>query len=150
MAGRTYRYMTHEPLYPFGFGLSYTRFDYSDLTISAGPHKQGRAIPFSVRVQNTGGAESEEVVQVYLKTPHANTPSPRYSLVGMQRIRLAPGKQTEMKLSLDPQSMRAVNADGTSTQRSGTYELWVGGCSPDPRAVELGAAPPMHAKFEIT
>lgn len=150
MAGRTYRYMTDEPLYPFGFGLSYTRYDYSDLALPAGPHKQGRTIPFSVKVQNTGGVESEEVVQVYLKTPHGDAPSPCYSLVGMQRIRLAPGKQTELKLSLDPQAMQAVNADGTRRQRSGTYELWVGGCSPGPRAVDLGAAPPMHAKFEIT
>ncbi|MEZ6192028.1 MAG: glycoside hydrolase family 3 C-terminal domain-containing protein [Phycisphaerales bacterium] len=149
MAGRTYRYMTDEPLYPFGFGLSYTRFEYSDLTIPAGLHKQGRAIPFSVKVQNTDGTESEEVVQIYLKTPEGDAPSPRYSLVGMQRIRLAPGKYTELKLSLDPQAMQTVNADGTSTQRSGTYELWVGSCSPDPRAVELGTAPPMHAKFEV-
>lgn len=150
MAGRTYRYMNDEPLYPFGFGLSYTRFEYSDLALPAGPHQPGQAILFSVMVQNTRGIESEEVVQVYLKMPEGDAPSPRYSLVGTQRIRLMPGEQSELKLSLDPGVMQAVDADGTSRQRSGMYEIWVGGSSPDPRAVELGATPPMHARFEIT
>jgi beta-glucosidase len=150
MTGRTYRYMTDQPLYPFGFGLSYTRFEYSGLEIPAGPHPLGRPIPLRVTVRNTGTVESQEVVQVYLKTPPGDAPSPRYSLVGMQRVRLDPGAGRELTLSLQPQVLQAVQADGTANQRRGTYSLWVGGCTPDPRALELGATPPAHTSFEVT
>ncbi len=150
MTGRTYRYMTDEPLYPFGFGLSYTRFQYSGLELTAGPHLLDQSIPFSVTVRNTGTVESEEVVQVYLKTPRGDAPSPRFSLVGLQRIRLAPGASRNLTLSLLPQVLQAVDADGTMCQRPGIYSLWVGGSTPDPRAIELGATPPAHTSFEVT
>ncbi len=150
MAGRTYRYMTDESLYPFGFGLSYTHFEYSGLTIPHSPHKVGQSIPVSVTVENTGGVASEQVVQVYLKIPEGDAPSPRYSLVGIERVRLGPGDRWNVKLSLESRVLQAVDADGSMRQRPGTYSLWVGGCSPDPRAVALGADAPLHKTFEVT
>lgn len=149
MAGRTYRYMTDEPLYPFGFGLAYTEFEYSGLTMCDASPQCGEPIPVAVTVENVGRVDSEEVVQVYVKVPEGDAPVPWYALVGIERVRLEPGEQREVELSLDPQSLVTVNTDGSVQQLTGTYQLWVGGCSPDPRAAALGAGAPLSLEFEV-
>src|SRR4026208_587010 len=76
MEGRTYRYFKGEPLYPFGYGLSYTRFDYSNLRFQSKTVKAGESMKVSVDVTNAGDREGEEVVQLYLTDPVASAPAP--------------------------------------------------------------------------
>ena len=85
MNGRTYRYSTAEPLYPFGFGLSYARFIFSDLKLSAKKIKAGRPLRFSVKLKNTGKMDADEIVQVYLSDLQASAPVPLNKLVGFKR-----------------------------------------------------------------
>lgn len=149
MAGHTYRYMTEEPLYPFGFGLSYTRFEYSGLEINPEPFPMDKPVSFKVAVRNTGDIVGDEPVQVYLKHPEGDTPSPKYSLVSLQNVKLNPGADTVLSFTLDAQALQAVDADGTRRQRPGEYQLWVGGSSPSPRSAELGASPLVSTTFHV-
>ena len=91
MAGRTYRYMAEEPLYPFGFGLSYTRFEYSGLAVSGGK-AVGDAVEVSVELENVGGICGQEVVQVYVKKPGGGADEPRCSLAAARRVFLDAGE----------------------------------------------------------
>jgi beta-glucosidase len=91
MAGRTYRYFDGEVLYPFGFGLSYTRFTYQNLSVSPDRLYSPEVIRVSCEVQNTGEVPGDEVVQVYLRHQEAAVPVPRHSLVGFRRVHLEPG-----------------------------------------------------------
>ncbi len=149
MNGRTYRYATAEPLYPFGFGLSYTTFEYSELALKNVKPKCGYSIALNVEVKNSGAITSDEVVQIYVKVPQGDAPVPKYALAGIQRVSLKPGEQCELSLSIDPQSLATVHADGSARHLEGTYTIWVGGCSPDPRAAALGGASPLSLEFEV-
>jgi beta-glucosidase len=91
MTGRTYRYMIEEPEYPFGFGLSYTRFTYSGLQLPA-TVKAGETVPVSVTLTNAGDVAAEEVVQVYLSDLAASTVVPQHKLVAFRRVALEPAR----------------------------------------------------------
>lgn len=90
MKGRTYRYFEGEPLWPFGYGLSYSIFSYSNLTLPPVPLNAGDSLKASVTVTNTGKVAGDEVVQLYLKFPDVSG-APRRALRGFQRIHLEPG-----------------------------------------------------------
>ncbi|MCZ8217201.1 MAG: glycoside hydrolase family 3 C-terminal domain-containing protein, partial [Cyclobacteriaceae bacterium] len=92
MKGRTYRYMEAEPMYPFGFGLSFTQFEYSNLTLSKNTIKKNEKLEAQVTLTNRGKVTSEEVVQLYLTDVKASAVTPLYALKGIQRIKLDPGK----------------------------------------------------------
>jgi beta-glucosidase len=100
MKGRTYRYFTGEPLYPFGYGLSYTTFAYRNLRR---PKKiaPDQPIVISAEVENTGAVAGEEVAQLYISTPGAQWPSPLRSLVGFQRIKLQPHERRTVQFHLN-------------------------------------------------
>lgn len=149
MAGRTYRYMAEPPLYPFGFGLSYTRFEYGRIEMAAGPFAMGEPVSFTLTVRNVGDVLGDEPVQVYVKHPDGEASSPKYSLVDVHPVRLDPGVEKTLSFTLDPQALQVVGADGGRRQRSGEYQVWVGGASPCPRAIELGASPLAHVRFHV-
>jgi beta-glucosidase len=130
MAGRTYRYFTGEPLYPFGYGLSYTTFSYSGLTVPA--VRTGEAVKVSVQVQNTGSRGGEEVVQLYLKSPASG---PIRSLEGFQRIALRAGEKRTVQLTLLPRQFARLEAEGKRTAVPGDFTVWVGGGQPGPPGV---------------
>src|SRR6188474_4392 len=88
MNGRTYRYMSEEPLYPFGFGLSYSCFEYSELKLDKAELAPGDSLNVSVRLSNNGGRDSGEVVQFYLSDLQASTIVPLHHLVGFERVSL--------------------------------------------------------------
>ncbi len=147
--GRTYRYSRREPLYPFGFGLSYTTFQYSGLKLGKETLAAGDALPVSLTLANAGPVEAEEVVQFYLSDLEASVPVPQHSLVGFQRLRLAPGEKQAVEFTLTPQMMVLFDEDGKQKLEPGRFRLTVGGCSPGMRGLALGAAQPVQAEFEV-
>ncbi len=149
MAGRTYRYMDAEPLYPFGFGLSYTTFAYSDLKLSHATINAGQRLSFLFTLTNTGAVEAEEVAQVYLSDLAASVVVPHHKLVGFQRLRLAPGESQTVSFTLTPDMMMLVDDAGKRKLEPGRFRVTVGGCSPGPRGQVLGAPQPLQAEFSV-
>ena len=149
MNGRTYRYMTEEPLYPFGFGLSYSNFDYSDLQLDKTTLAIGDSLTVNVTVTNCGGSDSAEVVQFYLSDLHASSIVPLHHLVGFERITLKAGESHTLKFTLTPEMMSFYNDDGKLTLEPGEFRLEVGGCSPGKRGQKLGAPKPVTTVFEV-
>jgi len=149
MAGRTYRYSTAEPLYPFGFGLSYTQFAYSELVLAKETVGAGEALPVRFTLTNTGQVEAEEVAQVYLSDLEASVPVPIHSLIGFQRVRLAPGESKTIVFAITPGMMMLFDDDGRQRLEPGQFRVTVGGCSPGARGVALGAPRPVSAEFAV-
>ena len=149
MKGRTYRYMTEEPLYPFGFGLSYSHFEYSDLQLDKTDIPPGDSLNISLTVRNRGDRDSAEVAQFYLSDLHASTIVPLQHLVGFERVTLKAGESCTLKFTLTPEMMSFYNDDGELTLEPGEFRLEVGGCSPGKRGQDLGAARPVTAFFEV-
>lgn len=131
MEGFTYRYFHGEPLYPFGFGLSYTTFAYGDLMLSKATLAAGEALQVRVTVKNTGERAGDEVVQVYLRDCEASVPVPVHQLVGFRRIHLTPGEARELAFAIEPKQMSVVLDDGSRTIEPGAFEVFVGGGQPD-------------------
>jgi beta-glucosidase len=150
MNGRTYRYMTDEPLYPFGFGLNYSRFDYSELRLDKTIPSIGDSLNASLTLTNCGDSDSAEVVQFYLSDLHASALVPLHHLVGFERVMLKAGESKTLKFTISPEMMSFYNDDGKLTLEPGEFRLEVGGCSPSPCGQELGAPMPVTAIFELT
>jgi beta-glucosidase len=150
MNNRTYRYMTEEPLYPFGFGLSYTRFEYSELQLDKPTLALGNSLNVSLTLTNCGEADSAEVVQFYLSDLHASTIIPRHHLIGFERVALKAGESRTLKFTLTPEMMSFINDEGKLTLEPGEFRLEVGGCSPSRRGQELGAPRPVTAAFRLS
>ncbi len=130
MANRTYRYFDGKPLYPFGYGLSYTKFSYSNLTLSKKTINAGDPVDADVNVANTGAAAGDEVVELYLKFPDVNG-APRLALRGFQRIHLEPGKSQNVHFELKDRDFGMVTEDGHPIVASGDYVMSIGGGQPN-------------------
>jgi len=143
MVERTYRYMTKEPLYPFGFGLSYTQFEYSDLKLAPARIKNGDTARATVTVKNVGSVAGDEVVQLYLTDVEASVRTPIAALKGFQRITLRPRQQQTVTFTITPEMLALVDENGDSILEPGTFRITVGGCSPGARGLALGAAQPV-------
>lgn len=150
MNGRTYRYMREEPLYPFGFGLSYSWFEYSDLQLDKTNLALGDSLNVSLTLTNCGNSDSAEVAQFYLSDLQASTIVPLHHLVGFERVHLKAGESKILKFTITPEMMSFYNDDGKLTLEPGAFRLEVGGCSPGQRGQELGAPKPVTAVFEVT
>lgn len=149
MNGRTYRYMTEEPLYPFGFGLSYSTFEYSELQLDRTNLALGDSLNLSLTLTNSGASDSAEVVQYYLSDLHASTIVPLHHLIGFERVMLKAGECKTLKFTVTPEMMSFFNDDGKLTLEPGEFRLEVGGCSPSQRGQDLGAPKPVTAVFEV-
>jgi len=150
MSGRTYRYAEKTPLYPFGYGLSYTEFDYSDLRLSAASLPAGESLTVSVTVTNVGKVAGDEVVQLYLADLEASCVVPKHSLRGFKRITLAPGASTQVEFDLDARAQSLINEQGKRVLEPGRFRLTVGGSQPDERSFELTGRRPLSAEFDVT
>ncbi len=139
MKGRTYKYMTEEPLYPFGFGLSYTNFSYSNIKLASPTIKKKQSTEVQVNLTNTGKVEAEEVVQLYITDDAASVAVPLFSLHGIKRIKLAPGKSEVVSFPITPEMLALVNDKGESVLESGKFTISVGGSLPGSRSLALGA-----------
>jgi beta-glucosidase len=142
MANRTYRYFTGKPLYPFGYGLSYTKFSYSDLALPTQPVPAGQPVSANVTVTNTGTLAGDEVVQLYLKFPDVKG-APRIALRGFERVHLDPGASQKVHFDLKPRDLEMVTEDGNPIIAPGEYRLSIGGGQPDT------GAPLATGKFNV-
>lgn len=148
MKGRTYRYMEVDPMYPFGFGLTYASFSYSDAKISSKIISKKDEVTMSVKVTNTGKVKSDEVVQLYVSDLKASVVVPNFQLNNMKRITLKPGESKEVSFQLTSKAFEMVKNDGSKTIESGDFKIYVGGSSPMKRSFELGA--PKMAEAIVT
>lgn len=134
MTGRTYRYLTEKPLYPFGYGLSYTKFEYSDAKVSECCDKY----TVSVKIKNVGGMDGIEKVQLYASYTDSRIATPNFQLCGIKAVALKAGEEKEITVEADKYWVKAVLSDGSRAIPDGKIELYVGGHQPDERSRELG------------
>ncbi|WP_100610859.1 glycoside hydrolase family 3 C-terminal domain-containing protein [Confluentibacter lentus] len=139
MKGRTYKYMNEEPLYPFGFGLSYTKFTYSDIKATSTTISKSNNLKIQVKITNSGKVKSDEVAQIYVSDLEASVSVPNFQLVNAKRVTLEPGESKSLEFELSPKDFEIVKKDGTRIVESGEFKIYVGGSSPMKRSFELGA-----------
>ncbi len=149
MKERTYRYMTQDPLYPFGYGLSYTTFAYKDARLESASVKRGQSLRMEIRVENTGNRPGEEVVQFYLSKPGAGSSGPFSSLIGIRRVKLEPGQSQLLEFEISPDAMTSIDDKGKKQVLKGDYTLIVSGAAPVKRSAELGVDNRIDLKFRL-
>jgi beta-glucosidase len=130
MDGRTYRYFKEEPLYPFGFGLSYTQFEYSNLKIKNEKIKAGENINLSIDIKNSGGKDGDEVVQLYVSDLKSSFPLPVRSLQGFKRLFLKSGEKTTVEFVLTPKQLSLIDDSNRRIVEPGEFEISIGGKQP--------------------
>jgi beta-glucosidase len=139
--GRTYRYFPGKPLWGFGYGLSYSSFKYSSLKLSVDPAtatlKAGDPLTATVTVTNSGTVAGDEVVEAYVKTPQEG--GPIHSLVGFERVNLAPGGSREVSIVIDPRSLSSVDDKGERSILEGKYNLTLAGAQPQDTKAKVEA-----------
>lgn len=134
MKGRTYKYFTGEPLFPFGYGLSYTTFSYSAPRLSKGTALPSDTVMISLKLKNTGNHDGDEVVQVYAKRPQNSNMQPLKSLVAFKRVSLKKGEEQLMSIPLAVKDLRQWDYSKEDySVAPGVYELMVGASSADIR-----------------
>lgn len=142
MNDRTYRYFKGKPLYPFGYGLSYTTFSYSGLTLPKNPIKAGDPLVMDVTVTNTGKRDGDEVAQVYLSFPNV-AGAPLRALRAFKRVHLRPGESQKLRFELQERDLSMVSEAGDPMIAEGQYSVSVGGGQPDT------GAPTVIARLQV-
>jgi beta-glucosidase len=148
MAGRTYRYFKGTPLFPFGYGLSYTKFTYSDLHVP-GAAEADQGVVVSVQVENAGDRAGDEVVQLYLSDLESSVAAPTRTLAGFQRITLKPGEKRKVEFTIRPRQL-SVFSGGAFVVEPGTFEVSVGGKQPGfSGRIDASTTDVLTARFEV-
>ena len=130
MDGRTYKFFKGQPLYPFGHGLTYTRFKYSALSFSAPKVSPTERVTVSATVENAGEREGDEVVQLYVTDLEASVRVPIRSLAGVERVHLKPGERRMVNFTLDPRQLAVITDDGRTVVEPGEFRVTIGGKQP--------------------
>jgi beta-glucosidase len=141
MKNRTYRYFTGDPLYPFGYGLSYSNFEYSGLKLSSAELQAGNPLTVDVDVKNTSNRAGDEVVELYMTFPKVPG-APLRALRAFKRIHLDGGQRQHVSLTLQPRDLSYVNEQGDRLVGAGDYTVIVGGGQPGTKAA--------HAETHLT
>lgn len=149
MQGRTYRYMTEKPLYPFGFGLSYTSFRFDSIKLSSPSIKAGGQVKAAVALTNTGGRDADEVVQIYVSRDGRGADDPLSSLRGFRRVNVPAGKSVTVDFDLPAAAFETVNAEGESALVAGSYTVIAADAAPVAVSVEKGAPAPVSAQITV-
>ncbi len=144
MEGRTYKYFKGEPLYPFGYGLSYTTFKYDDLTLDK-KAKVGDNVTVKVKVTNAGKVAGDEVVQLYLKDEEASTIRPKVQLEGFKRIHLNAGESKVVDFELTARQFSMIGANEKRVIEKGWFTISIGGGQPDVKISNT-----VSARIELT
>jgi len=150
MKGRTYRYLEKPPLYPFGYGLSYTRFAYRDGAVSRARAAVGDSVEVSATVENAGPRAGDEVVQLYVSDLEASCRVPHHELRGFQRLALAPGESRRVSFTLGPRDLSLIDERGRRRLEPGRFRVTLGGSQPDARSVALTGQAPLPLELELT
>jgi beta-glucosidase len=149
MDRRTYRYFRGETLYPFGYGLSYTTFEYRDLKLSAKRIGVWESVEASVEVKNTGKRAGDETVQLYVSDLAASASVPLRQLQGFSRIHLAPGEQKTVTFTLPPRAFSIVNDEGRRIIEPGAFQIAVGGRQPEMADIAARTTGVLIANLEV-
>ncbi|MDO5402588.1 MAG: glycoside hydrolase family 3 C-terminal domain-containing protein [Eubacteriales bacterium] len=145
MENRTYRYMKNEALYPFGYGLTYTRFEYSNMMVST--NNEDMSAQITVLVKNTGKFDCTETVQVYVKAPGMDTPNPQ--LKAFTKVSLKAGEEKVVKMSLTKSAFSLVDDNGERFMPRGSFQIYAGGSQPDIRSINLMGQKPLEYELEF-
>ena len=148
MKNRTYRYMENEALYPFGYGLSYSKAIYSDLKVPASVGKDDD-FTVSVTVSNTGKYDMDEVVEIYIKDNESKFAVRNHSLCAFKRVSLKVGESKVVDLPVKNMALTVVDDHGERYVDSTKFTLYVGGSQPDARSVALTGAAPLSAEISV-
>ncbi len=140
MANRTYRYMKNEALYPFGYGLSYTDFEISNVAIDSEEVAKGKNVLCTVNIKNTGSMPGAETIQVYVKVKQEGTPNPQ--LKGLKKVYLNPGELKTISIELQDKAFGLYDNEGRLVLHEGEYEVFIGISQPDERSISLTGKKP--------
>ncbi len=151
MKGRTYRYMQQDALYPFGYGLSYTKFEMGNASIDADVIEPGMTVTCSVELTNVGDYAGAETVQVYVRANRKEAPN--HQLKGLKKLYLQPGEKKTIEITLKDEAFGLYDNNGKLVLHEGEYEVFIGSNQPDARSIKLTANKPfskiVHAKETI-
>ena len=147
MKGRTYRYFAGNALYEFGYGLSYTTFEYTDLKVPE-RRETNKAVEISVKVTNTGNRDGDEIVQLYVSRHGLPFETPIRSLKGFKRISLKKGEARVVSFTLQPEELAVVDDEGRIWAMPGEVLLSIGGKQPDKKSLENKKV--IEKKIELT
>jgi beta-glucosidase len=149
MRGRTYRFAEVEPLYPFGFGLSYSKLSYGPLHTGTSQLAAGREVTVQTTLANTSDRAVQEAVQCYVVPPRTTPDTPLATLVAFQKIAVPAQGSVPVSFQLPAAAFAQVDATGQRVHLPGRYRLVVGSASPGPRAQALGAPAPATAEITL-
>ena len=151
MQGRTYRYMDEEPMYPFGYGLSYskTKLKKAKVTGVKKGKLENNALDIRFELTNTGDVDIEDVVQIYLRTPSAKSGGPKQTLVDFKRVAVSAGATVAVEMQIPRNRLESVLGSGERELVPGKYELVIANAAPVKRSVKLGAAKPLKVSFKL-
>ena len=151
MSGRTYRFFSGDPLYPFGYGLSYTKFSYSNLKLQSEKIAAGENLQASAEVLNAGDRAGDEVVELYVSHKNAPVPVPTRSLEGLERIHLNPGETETVTFTLTPRSLSEIDNLGRRVEDPGEFEISIGGKQPGFQGyLDAATTGVVTGSFEVT
>jgi len=146
MRGKTYRYFKGEPLYEFGYGLSYSTFKYSNLNIPSG-QKTGDDITLSVAIENTSDVAGDEIVQVYVQNTNADEFNPHKTLAAFERVSLQPGEKKTVSFTISKDQLSSVTEQGQKVVKPGEYAISVGGAQPSTERIQNGSVAQKQIKL---
>ncbi|TBN05450.1 glucan 1,4-alpha-glucosidase [Hyunsoonleella flava] len=147
MKGKTYRYFKGDPLYEFGYGLSYTKFKYDNFKAPKNL-EAGNDFTVEVEVENVGSLKGEEVIQLYFENPNADEFNPHKTLVAFDRVVFEPNEKKTIKFQVKKEQLSIVNNNGEKIIEPGVYQLSIGGAQPSKARVKNGAV--LSKRLNIT
>ncbi|WP_194765719.1 glycoside hydrolase family 3 C-terminal domain-containing protein [Tamlana sp. I1] len=149
MKGRTYKYMEKEPMYPFGFGLSYGKISFEAVSPKSKTIKKGEEVSFSINVKNQSDIYLEDVVQVYLIPEDDNGFLPKYALKAFKRIALKPNASQELTFTLTDKDFYQTDLEGKKAWLKGRHKIAISNALPSERSAKLGASKPVEFGIKL-
>ena len=148
MKGRTYRYMEQKALYPFGYGLSYTDFDYQNVELISDDIRGEKGVVIRAEIQNTGKRDGTETVQVYIGLEKEGAPNPQ--LKKIVKVAVKAGETEKIEVTLPEKAFMLYDEEGKPVLYPGTYHIYIGGSQPDERSLELTNKPVHHFQISLS